>query len=146
MYSPNKYIANILKAYVKDENNNANNSATFFNYIGNVLIEGDEIKVSFDDISLYTNIHTLNIIKDYVNNDYQFTRKTAVPQDKFLDLVNYVLTNIWYNSNPQFYQQTDSLQWENQYIQTQQKFRCGSRANWNNYGTTPSKSLGTICW
>ena len=89
LYNLNKYIANILKAYVRDENNNAKNSTTFSNYIRNVPIEDDEIMVSFDVTSLYTNIpiiDTLNIIKDYVNNDDQFTRKTAIPQDKFLDL------------------------------------------------------------
>ena len=72
----NKYIANILKAYIQDENNNAKNSATFSNYIRNVPIEDDEIMVSFDFASLYTNIpitDALNIIKDYVNNDDQFT-------------------------------------------------------------------------
>ena len=35
LYNLNKYIANILKAYVKDENNNAKNSTTFSNYIRN---------------------------------------------------------------------------------------------------------------
>ena len=97
LYNLNKYIANILKAYVRDENNNAKNSTTFSNYIRNVPIEDDEIMVSFDVTSLYTNIpiiDTLNIIKDYVNNDDQFARKTAIPQDKFLDLVHLVL--IWF--------------------------------------------------
>ena len=82
LYNLNKHIANILKAYVKDENNNAKNFTTFSNYIRNVFIEDDEIMVSFDVTSLYTNIpiiDTLNIIKDYVNNDDQFTRKTAMP-------------------------------------------------------------------
>ena len=62
--------------------------------------------------SLYTNIpiiDTLNIIKDYVNNDDQFARKTAIPQNKFLDLVHLVLTTTWYTFNSQFYQQTDGL-------------------------------------
>ena len=40
-------------------------------------------------------IDTLSIIKDYVNDDH-FTRKTAIPQDKFLDLANLVLTTFWY--------------------------------------------------
>ena len=69
--------------------------------------------VSFDVTSMYTNIpiiDTLNIIKDYVNNDDQFTRKTAIPQDKFLDLVNLVLTTTWYTFNSQFYQQTDDVE------------------------------------
>ena len=67
--------------------------------------------VSFDVTSLYTNIptiDTLNIIKD-VNNDDQFIRKTAIPQDKFLDLVHLVLTTTWYTFNSQFYQQTDGV-------------------------------------
>ena len=67
--------------------------------------------VSFDVTSLYTNIptiDTLNIIKD-VNNDDQFIRKTAIPQDKFLDLVHLVLTTTWYTFNSQFYQQTDDV-------------------------------------
>ena len=112
LYNLNKYIANILKTYVKHENNNAKNSTTFSNYIRNVPIEDDEIMVSFDVTSLYTNIpiiDTLNIIKDYVHSDDQFARKTAIPQDKFLDLVNLVLTTTWYTFNSQFYQQTDGV-------------------------------------
>ena len=58
-------------------------------------------------------VDTLNIIKNnainYVINDDQFTMKTAVPQDKFLDLVNLVLTTTWYTFNFQFCQQTDGL-------------------------------------
>ena len=102
MYNLNKYIANILKAYVKDENNNAKNSITVSNYIRNVPIEDDKIMESFNVTSLYTNIpiiDKLNIIKDYVNNDDQVIRKTAIPQDKFLDLVNLTLTTTWFNFN-----------------------------------------------
>ena len=64
-------MANILKAFVKDENNNANNSTTFSNYIRNVPIEDDELMVSFDLTSLYTDIPTidaLNITKDCVTS------------------------------------------------------------------------------
>ena len=68
--------------------------------------------VSFEVTSLYTNIRiidTLNIIKDYVNNDDQYTSKTAIPQDRFLDLVHLVLTTTWFTFNSQFYQQTDDV-------------------------------------
>ena len=47
--------------------------------------------VSFDATFLYASISitdTLNITKNYVDNDDQLTRKKAIPQDKFLDLVN----------------------------------------------------------
>ena len=61
---------------------------------------------------MYTNIpiiDTLNIIKDYFNNDEQFTRETALAQDKFPDLVHLVLITTWYTSNFQFYQQNDGV-------------------------------------
>ena len=87
-----------MSQYVRDENNNAKNSTTFSNYIRNVSIEDDEIMVSFDVTSLNTNIpriDTLNMTKDNVNNDYQINRKRAIPKDKFLDLVQLVLTTTW---------------------------------------------------
>ena len=112
MYNLKKYKAKVLKTYVKDENNNAKTTTTVSNYIRNVPIEDDKIMASFDVTSLYTNIviiYTLNIIKDYVNSDDQFTRTTAIPQDKFLDLVNLVLTTTWYTFNFQFYQQSHGV-------------------------------------
>ena len=36
LYNLNNYIANILKAYVKDQNNNPKNSTTFSNHIRNL--------------------------------------------------------------------------------------------------------------
>ena len=70
----------------------------FSNYIRSVPIEDDEIMVSFDVTALYKNIpiiDTLYIIKDSVNNDDQFTRKTAITQDTLLELVNLVLKTTW---------------------------------------------------
>ena len=51
----------------------------------------------------------LYIIKDYVDNDNQCTRKSIIPQEKLLDLVNLGLTTTWYAFNSQFYQQTDGV-------------------------------------
>ena len=83
--------------------------------------------VSLDVTSLYTNISiidTLNIIKDYVNNDDQFTRKTAIPQDKFLDLVHLVLTTTWLGPLLSFTNKLMALSWEAQHLQPQYKFIC----------------------
>ena len=94
-------------------------------YIRNVRNEDDVIMVSFDVTSLYMNIpiiDMLNIIKDYVNDD-QFTRKTAVSQDKFLGLVHLVLRTTWYTFNSQFYQQIDGVAMGGP-ASSQQKFVC----------------------
>ena len=87
-----------MKSCIKDKNNHGKNSTTFSNYIRNVSIEDDETILSFYVTSLYTIIPIivmLNIIKDYVSNDDQLNRKTTIPQDKFRDPVNLVLTNTW---------------------------------------------------
>ena len=78
--------------------------------------------VSFGATSLNTNIRVidaLNIIKDYVNNDDQFSRKTAISQDKFLDLVNLVLTTTLYIFSFSFTNKLMVLQWEVQHLQPQ---------------------------
>ena len=61
-----KYIANILKAYVKDEN--VISFPTI--YIRNVPIGDDPVVVSFDMTSLYMKF------KKYIHNDNHFSRKT----------------------------------------------------------------------
>ena len=104
MYNLSKYIANILK----DENNNARNSTTFFSYIRNVSIEDDEYHLTTSSYIIPI-IDTLNIIKGYVNNDDQFTRKTVIRQEKVLDLVNLVLTTTWYTFNSRIYKRTDDV-------------------------------------
>ena len=66
LYNRNKYIANILKPYVKDENNNARKSTKFSNYIKNFPIEADEIMVSFYVTSLFTNILIIDTLNIYL--------------------------------------------------------------------------------
>ena len=51
LYNLDKYMPNILKAYVKNENNNTNNPTTFSNYIRNASTEHDNMIVSFDATS-----------------------------------------------------------------------------------------------
>ena len=64
----------------------------------------------------------LKIIKDYFPNDDQFTMKTAVPQNKFLDLVNLVLKSTWHTFNSQFINKLMVLQRKGQHLQPLQKF------------------------
>ena len=125
LYNLNIYITNILKAYVQDVKNNAKTSTTSLNYIKNVPIEDDEITVSFDVTSLYKNIpiiDMLNIMKDYVNNDGQFSRKTAIFQDQFLDLVHLFYQPLGTLLILSSTNKLMALPWEAQRLQPQQKF------------------------
>ena len=60
-------------------------------------------------------------IKGYVSNDDQFTRKKALPQDKFPDLVNLVSTTTWEIFNSRFFNKLIASQWEDQHLQLHQK-------------------------
>lgn len=103
------YIAIFLKLYVKDDSDNTNNFTKSSKYKRNVSIEREVILVTFNSTYLYTNIpiaDTLNIINDYVNNNYHLTRKMGVPlHGKFYGLVNLVLTTSWYTFSSTFFQQ-----------------------------------------
>ena len=100
LYNLKKYIANILKAYIKDENSYASNSTTFSKYIRNIPIEDDEIMVSSDVTALYTHIpiiDTLNIIMDHINNGpYQLLKKdpTTIIKTKTLKQLKVVKENL----------------------------------------------------
>ena len=78
--------------------------------------------VSFDVTSLYTMItiiDTLNIIKDYVSNDNQFTRKKAISQDNLLDLVKLLILSFsGILLVLSFTNKLMALQWEDQHSTT----------------------------
>ena len=143
-----KCIGNILKACNKDEDNNAKSSTTFCSYIRNIAIKDDEIMVSFDVTSLYTNIpitDTLSIIKYYFNSDYLFIRKTPIAQNKFLDLVYLVLTTTCYTFNSQFYKEADGVTTGAPASSTTAEIYLQAHEETAIYYTAPSKSLGTTC-
>ena len=54
-------------------------------------------------------VDTINIVQDYINSNNRFTRKTAIAQDKLLDLVSLVLTATWYTFNFSIFQGTDDV-------------------------------------
>ena len=60
------YLATILKAYVKDENNKVKDSTMFSDYIRNVPYEDDKIMVSYDVTSFHTNIPIIDTLETVI--------------------------------------------------------------------------------
>ena len=56
-------MAKILEAYVKNENNNTKNSATFSKYVKNIPIKNDDIVTLFDVTFLHTNIPVIDTLQ-----------------------------------------------------------------------------------
>ena len=66
------HIANILKLYLEKEGRHSENSKVFSEYVRTMMVDEDEVLVSFDVTSLYTNVpitKALEIIRDLLSKD-----------------------------------------------------------------------------
>ena len=84
LYNLSKHVAEILKTYLDKEGRNSMNSKVFSEYVRTLTIDEDEILVSFDVTSLYTNVpiqNTLGIIKELLENDVNLGNKTKIPSN-----------------------------------------------------------------
>ena len=61
---------------------------------------------------IYTNVpikDTLVIIKDLLENDADLHKKTKIPPDSLLDIIEFLLTKTWFKYNDKFLTQTDGV-------------------------------------
>ena len=106
-----KYIAGVLKQYIK-KRGHAKNSKEFSEFIRDIEIEDDEMMISFDVTSLYTNVpikDSLKIISDLLRKDKDLSKKTPIPVDKLIELIEFDLTTTWFKFNGKFVSQTDGV-------------------------------------
>ena len=112
LYNISKYVAGILSRYVSKEGRHSENSKVFSEYIRTIKVEDDEILVSFDVTSLYTNVpikDTLEIIKGLLENDADLQAKTPIPPTELLEIVEFLLTKTWFKFNGKFLTQKDGV-------------------------------------
>ena len=112
LYNISKYVANILSTYIKKEGRHSENSKVFSEYVRTLTVEEGEILVSFDVTSLYTNVpikDTLVIIKDLLEKDADLQKKTKIPPDSLLEIIEFLLTRTWFKFNEKFLTQTDGV-------------------------------------
>jgi len=81
-------------------------------YIRQQSVDENEIMVSFDVTSLYTNVpikDTLLILKDLLNNDQDLKCRTNITPEVVLDITEFLLTKTWFKFNNKFLSQTDGV-------------------------------------
>ena len=81
-------------------------------YIRNESVADDEMMVSFDVTSLYTNVpikDTLIIVKDLLVNDPDLQTKTNIPAEDLLEITELLLTKTCFQFNGKFLKQTDGV-------------------------------------
>lgn len=69
-YKASKYLANILKNLTKDSKYNVKNASQFINRISTVRPEPNDIFVSFDVVSLFTNVR-LDLLEHILETGWQ---------------------------------------------------------------------------
>ena len=106
LYEISKDIANILKPYGKLKEHHTHNSKSCSTFICQQKVELDEIRVSFDVISLYTTIpidQVLLIVKDLPEHDNKLADKILLSSRENLDIL---LHTTYFKFNGDFYQKT----------------------------------------
>ncbi|XP_075162990.1 uncharacterized protein LOC142235613 [Haematobia irritans] len=105
-YQLSKYIGSILKNIISIEYNTVN-SLNLKQKLKSVILEDDDIIVSFDVVSLFTNIPTHLAIKNIMDKWEILKKNTTIPKLTFLKILNFCLKdNNYFMYSGKVYQQT----------------------------------------
>lgn len=89
-YHLSKYVGKILQNIVSKDYN-IKNSAQLKDQLGNTELNNNEIIVSFDVISLFTNIPIHTAIKIIMNKWNIISKHTTIPRNKFFQILQFCL-------------------------------------------------------
>ncbi|XP_058456432.1 uncharacterized protein LOC131433843 [Malaya genurostris] len=104
-YNLSKMIANILKQSIHS-NYTITDSFEFVEYINNIILPSDYVLVSFDVISLFTNIPKDLVIHDIIMQWDQISKHTNINLDLFLEIVEFCINSSYFRFRDKYYQQT----------------------------------------
>ncbi|XP_062705294.1 uncharacterized protein LOC134287463 [Aedes albopictus] len=104
-YQLSKYIASVLSKGFKSEYNIID-SFSFVKYTTAVTLPAGYILVSFDVVSLFTNIPKDLVIRDIIMNWDTIGKATNINLDLFLEMVSFCIDSSYFKFRDKFYQQT----------------------------------------
>lgn len=105
-YNLSKFIGKILKNLISPTYN-IKNSYELKDKLENIVLDKDDIIVSFDVVSLFTNIPIHLAIKNILVKWDKICNFTTIPKQQFLKLLQFCLSeNNYFTYNNKFYQQT----------------------------------------
>ena len=108
-YNLAKYLAEILKPLVGKSEHHVVNSIEFITKIEQTKLDEDEILVSFDVVSLFTNVpidEACNIAKERLLLDNTLHLRTTLSPENIYDLLKLCLTTTCFQWREKFYEQT----------------------------------------
>ncbi|XP_036347777.1 uncharacterized protein LOC118757146 [Rhagoletis pomonella] len=105
-YGLSKHLGKILRKFTSEEYN-IRNAFQLKERLENIQIEEEDLLVSFDVISLFTNIPTHLAMKIIMNKWDKIQHYTKIPKNKFQNIMNFCLKdNNYFTCNGGFYAQT----------------------------------------
>ncbi|XP_036347982.1 uncharacterized protein LOC118757371 [Rhagoletis pomonella] len=105
-YQLSKYIGEFLKMLISDKYN-VKNSFNLKDKLANIRVCDEDMLVSFDVVSLFTNIPTMLASKIVMNKWDQVKQKTNIPKKKFQEILEFCLKdNNYFMFNKKLYSQT----------------------------------------
>lgn len=109
-YNISKFCCNILKQLTVNSEYNVKNSYEFKKHIDNIILNDNDILVSFDVVSLFTNI-PVNIAKEIIIEQWpDIENKTDIDLEYFLKLFDIAIVhNNYFQFNDKFYKQKNGL-------------------------------------
>ena len=109
-YHISKYISNILKKLTLNSQFNIQNSFQLVEKISNKILKQNETLVSFDVVSLFTNITLIKVLQLINIHWNQIDRYTNLNKDQFLTLVRFcIIENNYFSYNNTFFRQKSGL-------------------------------------
>ena len=107
-YAASKYISDIIKPLAGKSEHHLKNSQDLINKLANVIVEPDEIMVSYDVSSLYTNVpieEAIGIIQQRLDGDQTLSSRTSMTITHIINLMKCVASTTYFVYKGQFYLQ-----------------------------------------
>jgi len=105
MYEVAKFLHNIINSSIKKPNSHIKDSWSFVSYIKNKNIQQNEILVSFDVTSLFTNLPKELILQGIEKRWHDIKRNTKLSLPQLLNAIDLLLSSAGFSFNGKYYNQ-----------------------------------------
>ena len=109
MYQLSKYLSKLMSPLVGKSPSSVKNSKEFATFIREQTLQSDEVLVSFDDISLFTNVPTslaVDVAHRHLQDDDTLKERTALEVEEIVTLLKLCLDATYLCFRDKYYQQT----------------------------------------
>ena len=106
LYSFASYLHNILNDNLPQSRGYVKNSFDLYEQLSNKRISGDEILISLDVVSLFTNVPRDLVMEGIKKRWSLIESNTSIPEEEFLSAVQFVLSSTYFTFKNIIYQQT----------------------------------------